>query len=190
MALLEIKALTAFYGDFQALYGVSMAVDAGQVVAVIGANGAGKSTLLKAVVGMHPAKPQMIRFDGEPIGGMRSSKIVARGITMVPEGRRLFPSLTVEENLSIGAQLGRGGPWSLTRIFELFPMLAERRGEKSTSLSGGQQQMVAIGRALMSNPRLLLCDEISLGSQFLIVVRDIFRRLPLVIAEGDVRRRG
>ena len=140
---------------------------------MIGANGAGKSTLLKAVVGMHPAKPQMIRFDGEPIGGMRSSKIVARGITMVPEGRRLFPSLTVEENLSIGAQLGRGGPWSLTRIFELFPMLAERRGEKSTSLSGGQQQMVAFGRALMSNPRLLLCDEISLGLAP-IVVRDIF----------------
>jgi branched-chain amino acid transport system ATP-binding protein len=183
MALLEIDALIAFYGDFQALYGVSMSVDAGQAVAVIGANGAGKSTLLKAVVGMHPAKPEMISFDGEPIGGMRSSKIVARGITMVPEGRRLFPSLTVEENLSIGAQLGRSGPWSLKRIFDLFPMLAERRGEKSTSLSGGQQQMVAIGRALMSNPRLLLCDEISLGLAP-IVVRDIFRRLPLIIAEG------
>ena len=107
-----------------------MAVDAGQVVAVIGANGAGKSTLLKAVVGMHPCRGlDMIRFDGEPIGGMRSSMIVARGIAMVPEGRRLFASLTVEENLSIGGQLGRGGPWTLRRIFELFPMLAERRGE-------------------------------------------------------------
>jgi branched-chain amino acid transport system ATP-binding protein len=125
----------------------------------------------------------MIRFDGEPIGGMRSSKIVARGITMVPEGRRLFPSLTVEENLTIGGQLGRPGPWSLARIFELFPMLAERRNQKSMSLSGGQQQMVAIGRALMSNPRLLLCDEISLGLAP-IVVRDIFQRLPIVIAEG------
>jgi branched-chain amino acid transport system ATP-binding protein len=183
MALLQIDSLTAFYGDFQALYGVSMSVDAGQAVAVIGANGAGKSTLLKAVVGMHPAKQDMIRFDGQLIGGMRSSKIVARGISMVPEGRRLFPSLTVEENLNIGAQLGRRGPWSLTRIFALFPMLAERRREKSTSLSGGQQQMVAIGRALMSNPRLLLCDEISLGLAP-IVVRDISRRLPVIIAEG------
>jgi branched-chain amino acid transport system ATP-binding protein len=183
MALLEIESLTAFYGDFQALYGVSMSVDAGQAVAIIGANGAGKSTLLKAIVGMHPAEQEMIRFDGGPIGGMRSSKIVARGITMVPEGRRLFPSLTVEENLNIGAQLGRRGPWSLMRIFDLFPMLAERRREKSTSLSGGQQQMVAIGRALMSNPRLLLCDEISLGLAP-IVVHDIFRRLPMIIAEG------
>jgi branched-chain amino acid transport system ATP-binding protein len=183
MALLEINALTAFYGDFQALYGVSMSVEAGQAVAVIGANGAGKSTLLKTIVGMHPAAPDMIRFDGAAIGGMRSSKIVARGITMVPEGRRLFPSLTVEENLTIGGQLGRPGPWSLARIFELFPMLAERRNQKSMSLSGGQQQMVAIGRALMSNPRLLLCDEISLGLAP-IVVRDIFQRLPIVIAEG------
>src|SRR5580693_4979401 len=183
MALLEISSLTAFYGDFQALYGVSMSVDAGQAVAVIGANGAGKSTLLKAIVGMHPAAPDMIRFDGEPIGGMRSSKIVARGITMVPEGRRLFPSLTVEENLTIGGQLGRPGPWSLARIFELFPMLAERRNQKSMSLSGGQQQMVAIGRALMSNPRLLLCDEISLGLAP-IVIRDIYASVPALVAEG------
>jgi branched-chain amino acid transport system ATP-binding protein len=124
----------------------------------------------------------MIRFDGEPIGGIRPPKIVARGITMVPEGRRLFSSLTVEENLQVGGQLGRGGPWSLKRVFELFPMLAERRDQRSTSLSGGQQQMVAIGRALMSNPRLLLCDEISLG--LAIVVRDIFQRLPLIVAEG------
>jgi branched-chain amino acid transport system ATP-binding protein len=183
MPLLEVNSLTAFYGDFQALYGVSMSVDGGQAVAVIGANGAGKSTLLKAIVGMIPASPEMIRFDGEPIGGIRSPKIVARGITMVPEGRRLFSSLTVEENLQVGGQLERGGPWSLKRVFELFPMLAERRGQRSTSLSGGQQQMVAIGRALMSNPRLLLCDEISLGLAP-IVVRDIFQRLPAIVAEG------
>jgi branched-chain amino acid transport system ATP-binding protein len=183
MALLEVNSLTACYGDFQALYGVSMAVDAGQAVAVIGANGAGKSTLLKAIVGMRPAEPDMIRFEGEAIGGMRPPKIVARGVTMVPEGRRLFSSLTVEENLRIGGQLGRRGPWSLQRIFELFPMLAERRSQRSMSLSGGQQQMVAIGRALMSNPRLLLCDEISLGLAP-IVVRDIFQRLPTVVAEG------
>jgi branched-chain amino acid transport system ATP-binding protein len=183
MALLEVNSLTAFYGDFQALYGVSLSVDEGQAVAVIGANGAGKSTLLKSIVGMIRAAPGMIRFAGEAIGGVRSPKIVARGVTMVPEGRRLFSSLTVEENLRIGGQLGRPGPWTLQRVLELFPMLAERRSQASTSLSGGQQQMVAIGRALMSNPRLLLCDEISLGLAP-IVVRDIFQRLPAIVAEG------
>jgi branched-chain amino acid transport system ATP-binding protein len=183
MALLEVNSLTAFYGDFQALYGVSMSVDAGQAVAVIGANGAGKSTLLKSIVGMIRAAPNMIHFDGEPIGGIRPPKIVGRGVTMVPEGRRLFASLTVEENLRIGGQLGRPGPWTLQRVLELFPMLAERRSHRSTSLSGGQQQMVAIGRALMSNPRLLLCDEISLGLAP-IVVREIFQRLPIIVAEG------
>ena len=183
MALLEVNSLTAFYGDFQALYGVSLSVDEGQAVAVIGANGAGKSTLLKSIVGMIRAAPGMIRFAGEAIGGVRSPKIVARGVTMVPEDRRLFSSLTVEENLRIGGQLGRPGPWTLQRVLELFPMLAERRSQASTSLSGGQQQMVAIGRALMSNPRLLLCDEISLGLAP-IVVRDIFQRLPAIVAEG------
>ena len=175
--------MTAFYGDFQALYGVSLSVDAGQAVAVIGANGAGKSTLLKSIVGMIRAAPGMIRFDGEPIGGMRPPKIVARGITMVPEGRRLFPSLTVEENLQHRRPARPSRPLVVARVFELFPMLAERRSERSTSLSGGQQQMVAIGRALMSNPRLLLCDEISLGLAP-IVVRDIFQRLPAIVAEG------
>ena len=125
MALLEVNSLTAFYGDFQALYGVSLSIDEGQAVAVIGANGAGKSTLLKSIVGMIRAAPDMIRFNGEPIGGIRSPKIVGRGVTMVPEGRRLFSSLTVEENLRIGGQLGRPGPWSLQRVLELFPMLAE-----------------------------------------------------------------
>jgi branched-chain amino acid transport system ATP-binding protein len=122
MALLEVDSLTAFYGDFQALYGVSLSVDEGQAVAVIGANGAGKSTLLKSIVGMIRAAPRMIYLDGEAIGGIRPPKIVARGVTMVPEGRRLFSSLTVEENLRIGGQLGRPGPWTLQRVFELFPM--------------------------------------------------------------------
>jgi branched-chain amino acid transport system ATP-binding protein len=183
MALLEVSELTAFYGDFQALYGISMSVAANQVVAVIGANGAGKSTLLKSIVGLLPAKPEMIRFDGEAIGGIRPSRLVARGIALVPEGRRLFPSLTVGENLVIGGQLRRPGPWTLERVYELFPMLRERRDHKSMSLSGGQQQMVAIGRALMSNPRLLLCDELSLGLAP-IVVKDIFQRLPTIVAEG------
>jgi branched-chain amino acid transport system ATP-binding protein len=181
--LLEVRALDAFYGDFQALFGVSMAVAAGQVVAVIGANGAGKSTLLKSIAGLMPARRDAIVFAGEPIGDLPAHEVVARGIALVPEGRRLFPSLTVEENLLIGEQLHRPGPWSLQRVYELFPVLAERREMSSTALSGGQQQMAAIGRALMSNPKLLLCDEISLGLAP-IVIRDIYARLPTIAAEG------
>src|ERR1700738_401754 len=122
------------------------------------------------------AERAMIHLDGEAIGGLRAPQLVARGIALVPEGRRLFPSLSVIENLKVGGQLGRTGPWTLQRVFELFPILEERKHARSMSLSGGQQQMVAIGRALMSNPRLLLCDEISLGLAP-IVVRDIFPRL-------------
>src|SRR5665213_386345 len=183
MPLLEVTNLKAFYGDFQALFGISMSVEAGQVVSVIGANGAGKSTLLRSIVGMLKAAPGMIRFDGEPIGGVGTAKLVTRDITMVPEGRRLFPSLSVEENLMIGGQLGRPGPWSLERVYGLFPALKDRRGQRSMSLSGGQQQMVSIGRALMSNPRLLLCDEISLGLAP-ILVQEIFQMLPSIVAEG------
>ena len=181
--LLEVRALDAFYGDFQALFGVSMGVAVGQVVAVIGANGAGKSTLLRSIAGLMPARGDAIVFAGKPIGDLPAHEVVARGIALVPEGRRLFPSLTVEENLLIGGQLRRPGPWSLQRVYELFPVLAERRGLSSTSLSGGQQQMAAIGRALMSNPKLLLCDEISLGLAP-IVIRDIYARLPAIAAEG------
>jgi branched-chain amino acid transport system ATP-binding protein len=182
-SLLEVRALTAFYGDFQALFGVSLAVARGEVVAVIGANGAGKSTLLRSIAGLMPARRDAIVFDGEPIGDLPAHRVVARGIALVPEGRRLFPSLTVEENLLIGGQLGRPGPWTLQRVYQLFPVLAERRHLPSTALSGGQQQMAALGRALMSNPRLLLCDEISLGLAP-IVIRDIYARLPSITAEG------
>ena len=122
-------------------------------------------------------------FHGVPIGGGPAHEVVSRGIALVPEGRRLFPSLTVEENLLIGGQLGRTGPWNLKRVYELFPMLEERRNQPAPSLSGGQQQMVAIGRALMSNPTLLLCDEISLGLAP-IVIRDIYARIPAIVAEG------
>ena len=181
--LLEIDGLDAFYGDFQALFGVSMQVAAGAIVAVIGANGAGKSTLLKSIAGLMPARRDAIRFDGAAIGGERAFRTVARGIALVPEARRLFPSLSVEENLLIGGQLGRPGPWSLARVYEMFPVLAERRTVPATALSGGQQQMVAIGRALMSNPRLLLCDEISLGLAP-VAVRDIYARLPSIMNEG------
>jgi branched-chain amino acid transport system ATP-binding protein len=182
--LLTVRALDAFYGDFQALFGVSLAVAPGEVVAVIGANGAGKSTLLKCIAGAMRSRPDAILFAGEPIGDAPAHAVVGRGIALVPEGRRLFSSLSVEENLLIGGQLGRPGPWNLTRIYELFPVLAERRHQPSTSLSGGQQQMVAIGRALMSNPKLLLCDEISLGLAP-IVVREVYARLPAIVAEGS-----
>jgi branched-chain amino acid transport system ATP-binding protein len=181
--LLEVDRLDAFYGDFQALFGVSLKVAPGEVVAVIGANGAGKSTLLQSIAGLKPSASDAVRFDGEPVGAMPAHARVARGIALVPEGRRLFPSLSVEENLIIGGQTGRPGVWSLARIYQLFPVLAERRHLPATSLSGGQQQMAAIGRALMSNPRLLLCDEISLGLAP-IIVRDIYSRLPEIAREG------
>jgi branched-chain amino acid transport system ATP-binding protein len=181
--LLDVRDLDAHYGDFQALFGVSLEVAAGDVVAVIGANGAGKSTLLKTIAGAMPGRRDAVCFGGEPIGDLAAHAVVARGIALVPEGRRLFPSLTVEENLLIGGQLVRPGPWSLERVYQLFPMLAERRTVPAPALSGGQQQMVAIGRALMSNPKLLLCDEISLGLAP-IVVRDIYARLPSIVAEG------
>ncbi len=181
--LLHVTAIDAFYGDFQALFGVSLAVEAGQVVAVIGANGAGKSTLLRTIAGlMHPRRGD-IAFDGASIAQMPAFDVVKRGVALVPEGRRLFPSLSVEENLLIGGQSKRPGPWTLQRIYNLFPVLAERRHLPATSLSGGQQQMAAIGRALMSNPRLMLCDEISLGLAP-IIVRDIYARLPEIAGEG------
>src|SRR5262245_16379134 len=184
MALLEAHRLAAFYGDFQALYGIDLELAEGETVAIIGANGAGKSTFLKTVAGMLPAPAASITFDGRPIGGLPVADIVRLGISLVPEGRRLFPSLSVEENLKIGAYGRReAGYWSLQRIYDLFPALAERREVPSQTLSGGQQQMTAIGRALMSNPRVLLCDEISLGLAP-IVIRDIYAALPKIKANG------
>ena len=181
--LLSVTALEAFYGDFQALYGVDVEVGRGRIVAVIGANGAGKSTLLNTLVGLNAAPRQAIRFAGAAIGGEAPYRIVKRGLALVPEGRRLFASLSVEENLLIGAQVGRPGPWTLARVFEMFPILAERRRLPAMSLSGGQQQMAAIGRALMSNPTLLLCDELSLGLAP-IVVKEIYAYLRRIVAEG------
>ncbi len=183
MSLLSVRSLAAFYGDFQALFDVSLDVEAGEIVAIIGANGAGKSTFLRSVVGLNASARETIRFDGQPIGGRPTHEIVARGIALVPEGRRIFPSLTVEENLLIGRHHGRGGRWSLARIYELFPVLAQRRAVAGPALSGGEQQMLAIGRALMSNPRLLLLDEVSLGLAP-IIVHDLYRRLPSIIGEG------
>jgi branched-chain amino acid transport system ATP-binding protein len=183
MSLLRTQALRGFYGDFQALFDIEVAVEEGETIAIIGANGAGKTTFLRAVAGALACDPAMVEFDGRAIGGLPAHEVVRRGITMVPEGRRLFPSLTVEENLMLGAYSGRPGAWTLPRVYELFPALAELRRLPSTSLSGGQQQMTAIGRALMSNPRLLLCDELSLGLAP-IVIRDIYACLGAIAAEG------
>jgi branched-chain amino acid transport system ATP-binding protein len=161
--MLQVNTLQAFYGDFQALFGIDFTVGTGETVAIIGANGAGKSTFLKTLCGQLPAAPGAVQWDGLPIGGLPAHEVVRLGIALVPEGRRLFPSLSVEENLRIGAFAKRPGRWNLARVYALFPALYDKRHAPGTSLSGGQQQMVAIGRALMSNPRLLLCDEVSLG---------------------------
>jgi len=182
-ALLATRALQAFYGDAQALFGIDFALSAGEVVAIIGANGAGKSTFLKSLTGLVKAPRDAIRFQGEAIGSLPPGEIVRRGLALVPEGRRLFPSLSVEENLLMGATAARPGPWNLRRLYQLFPILLEKRRHPGTSLSGGQQQMVAIGRALMSNPEVLLCDELSLGLAP-IVIQEIYRALPQITAEG------
>ena len=181
--LLEVRALEAWYGDFQALFGVDLTVGRGETVAVIGANGAGKSTLLKTVCGQLGAPAEAIRFEAAPIGGRAPFDLARRGIALVPEGRQLFPSLSVEENLLMGACADRAGEWDLDRVYALFPVLRERRTTPGTMLSGGQQQMAAIGRALMANPKLLLCDELSLGLAP-VVVRDLYAALPAVRAGG------
>jgi branched-chain amino acid transport system ATP-binding protein len=164
--LLEVRGIDGFYGDFQALFGVSLRVEAGQVIAVIGANGAGKSTLLKSIVGMmHPHHGEIL-LDGAPITRAPAFEAVKRGIALVPEGRRLFTRMTVEENLEVGCyrpEARRTRTATLERVYGLFPVLRHRRHQLAGSLSGGQQQMVAIGRALMACPRLLLLDEPSLG---------------------------
>jgi branched-chain amino acid transport system ATP-binding protein len=184
MPLLETRKLTAFYGDFQALYGIDTTLEPGETVAIIGANGAGKSTFLKAIAGLIRGEAGSVVLDDMPIGARPAADIVKLGVALVPEGRRLFPSLTVEENLLIGGY-GRKkpGPWTLDRVYALFPILRERRSAATPTLSGGQQQMVAIGRALMSSPRVLLCDEISLGLAP-IVIADIYAGLPQIRAEG------
>jgi branched-chain amino acid transport system ATP-binding protein len=182
-ALLRTDGLTAFYGDAQALFGIDFELGRGEMVAIIGANGAGKSTFMKCVTGLLRAPREQVQFDGHAIGGAPPGEIVKRGIALVPEGRRLFPSLSVEENLLMGGFARRPGPWNLQRLFKLFPILEQKRSVPSTSLSGGQQQMVAIGRALMSNPTLLLCDELSLGLAP-IVIKEIYDAMPAICAEG------
>ena len=183
MTLLGTHGLTARYGDAQALFGIDFRLEPGEVVAIIGANGAGKSTFMKALTGLVRAPREQVTFEDEPIGGLPPAEIVRRGIALVPEGRRLFPSLSVEENLRIGATAKRAGPWHLERVYALFPILREKRAQPSTALSGGQQQMVAIGRALMGNPKVLLCDELSLGLAP-VVIHEIYAAVPALCAEG------
>lgn len=183
MTLLATRGLTAFYGDFQALFGVDFELAEGEIAAVIGANGAGKSTFLRSIAGLNAVPAAAVSFAGKPVGGLGAHRLARLGVSLVPEGRRLFPSLSVEENLLVGKSTGRQGSWTLERVYQLFPRLAERRDAPATLLSGGEQQMAALGRALMGNPRLLLCDEISLGLAP-IVVKSIYDALPALTREG------
>jgi branched-chain amino acid transport system ATP-binding protein len=183
VSLLRVRDLAVFYGNFQALFGVSLDVQPGETVAVIGANGAGKTTLLRALAGALAVEREAVEFEGHAVGGRPAHALAALGIVLVPEGRKIFPSLSVQENLLLGRYRGRPGSWTLDRVYQLFPRLVERRHQPGTNLSGGEQQMLAIGRGLMANPRLLLVDEISLGLAPL-VVKELYRVLHAVRSEG------
>ena len=193
--LLTIENLSVFHGQFQAIRDLDLEVEAGEIVSIIGANGAGKSSLLKAIVGQVDRVEGTIRLDGADLVGQSTAAIVGAGVSMAPEGRRLFPSLTVEENLNLGWEVGRRGEIGFDEVYGYFPMLRERRRQKARELSGGQQQMVALGRALLGNPRLLLCDEISLGlaptiinSLYEILPRIRDRGVGIVVVEQDIGR--
>jgi branched-chain amino acid transport system ATP-binding protein len=185
VALLEVSGLRARYGAIEALKGVSLTVGEGEVVTLIGSNGAGKSTTLRAVSGLTPPAAGTITFDGDDITGAAADHIVTRGIALSPEGRRCFPRMTVRENLDLGAYRRRGPAVAedLDRVFSLFPRLQERAGQKAGTMSGGEQQMLAIGRALMARPRLLLLDEPSLGIAPILVQR-IYQTI------GEIHRSG
>jgi branched-chain amino acid transport system ATP-binding protein len=181
--MLEISGLTAAYGQVTAIRDISLSVDAGGILAVIGANGAGKSTLLKTIAGILPAFSGTIIFDNEDITRRSAFDRVRRGIALVPEGRRLFPSLTVQENLQTAFASKRKGAWTLDTVYDLFPLVAERRQRRAGDLSGGEQQATAIARALLTNPKLLLLDEVSLGLAPAIIA-DLYSRLPEILAQG------
>jgi branched-chain amino acid transport system ATP-binding protein len=181
--LLEVRDLTVHHGQLRAVSDVSLQVSPGQVYAMIGANGAGKSTLMRTIAGLHSPTSGHILLDGTDVTRLRPEKRAAAGIIMVPEGRRLFPSLTLEENLRVGASYARKGPWNIPAVMELFPFMKDRRKQKTAQMSGGEQQQVAIARALVANPRVLLLDELSLGLAPVIVQR-IYEVLPQVLESG------
>ena len=185
MSWLEVQKLSASYGDFQALFEVDLRADLGETIAIIGANGAGKSTLLNSIAGITKEIKGSVIFKGQRISGLRPHDVVTKGVALVPEGRHLFSSLSVEENILIGAYCGRPGYWSLERVYSLFPRLRERRNARATSLSGGEQQMAAFGRALMSNPALLMCDELSLGLAPN-VIGEIYSSLTRIKEQGTI----
>ena len=183
MSLLEIEDVSVYYEDFQALYDISMRIEEGEIFACIGANGAGKSTMLRTVAGVLTPRRGRILFDGQPINHMPPYKRVELGISSVPEGRRVFPSLTVHENLLIGGYRNRKGPWTPDAVYELFPLLQPLKKRQGAGLSGGEQQALAIGRALMANPRLILMDEVSLGLAP-VVIKRIYEVFPTML-END-----
>jgi branched-chain amino acid transport system ATP-binding protein len=183
VTFLTVAGLDVHYGDFQAIYSMDLTLAEGETLAVIGANGAGKSTLLKAIAGLVQATNGDITFDGASIVDLPAHKRVPLGIALTPEGRRIFKSLTVEENLLVGAHVKRKGPWNLKAVYDAFPLVRDRKDRIGTNLSGGEQQAAAIGRALMSNPRLLLLDEVSLGLAP-VVVEQIYAALPAITAQG------
>ena len=180
---MEVRDLTVHHGQLRALDHVSLRVFPGEVYAIIGANGAGKSTLLRTIAGLHQPTEGSIRYDGKDMTKVRPERRATSGIVMVPEGRRLFGSLTVEENLQVGATYARKGPWTIERVYELFGWMRDRRTQRTAQLSGGEQQSVAIGRALVANPRVLLLDELSLGLAPVVVQR-IYAMLPQILATG------
>ncbi|HVE67196.1 MAG TPA: ABC transporter ATP-binding protein [Solirubrobacteraceae bacterium] len=170
--MLEVEDIHTFYGNIEALKGVSLTVDEGEIVTLIGSNGAGKSTTLRSISGLTAPREGVVRFDGEEIGGVAPQDIVRRGISLAPEGRHVFPRMTVRENLDMGAYLRRDSySEDMDRVYELFPRLKERERQKAGTMSGGEQQMLAIGRALMARPKLLLLDEPSMGIAPILVDR-------------------
>jgi branched-chain amino acid transport system ATP-binding protein len=181
--LLEVRDLVVHHGQLRALDAISLQVFPGEVYAIIGANGAGKSTLLRTIAGLHHPTAGSISFDGKDVTGLRPERRAMQGIAMVPEGRRLFGSLSLEENLQVGATYARQGPWTIERVYEMFGWMRERRNQLTAQLSGGEQQTVAIGRALVANPRVLLLDELSLGLAPVVVQR-IYGMLTQILATG------